>query len=156
MNRASIGTRVVVPREERALSEALTLHAAFLLDQPSPRRPSSALSRSRAYACAVPSNSWPHPRGPSQSERLPATHCYCTLYHQPPAHTNQPCTGRTKNLGTPHHRAAHSPRLTSIPQTPIVASSNLLNVWDMLESCKSVGHGFLSWEVSIFPIRCRK
>ena len=59
--------------------------------------------------------------------------------------TNQPCTGRTKNLGTPHHRAAPSPRLTSVPQTPILASSNLLNVWDMLESCKSIGHGLLSW-----------
>ena len=26
----------------------------------------------------------------------------------------------------------------------------------MLESCKSVGHDFLSWEVSIFPIRCSR
>jgi hypothetical protein len=37
-------------------------------------------------------------------------------------------------------RAAPSPRLTSVPQTPIVASSNLLNIWDMLESCKIVGY----------------
>ena len=108
-SRSPNGTRVVVP------PGALPC-AAFILNQPSPRTASSGLSRSRAYACAVTSNSWPCVRGPSQSERLPATRSSCDSCTTSHHHTQiSPVPGRTKNLGTPHHRAALSPRLTSVP-----------------------------------------
>ena len=71
MNRATRSEQGSLCRLERLLC------AAFLLNQPSSRRPSSGLSRSRAYACAVTSNSWPCARGPSQSKRLPATRSSC-------------------------------------------------------------------------------
>ena len=54
------------------------------------------------------------------------------------------CTERTKVLASPHLscRALLPTPHVSHPcrKLQIVASSNLLNVWDMLESCKIVGY----------------
>lgn len=116
-SRSPVGTRVVVPPGQ---SGALPC-AAFILNQPSPRTASSGLSRSRAHACAVTSNSWPCVRGPSQSERLPATRSSCnscTTSHQ---RTRKPALCpeelRTLVLRTIVPRSPHVSRLFREPQS---------------------------------------
>lgn len=139
MNRATRSEQGSLCRLERLLC------AAFALNQPSPRTASSGLSLALALMHAL----FPRTPGPAPAAQAKAKD-YQPL--APPVTAVPPATSTRKSALCPEEPRTLVLR-TIVPRSPhvsrpfrelhtIVASSNLLNVWDMLESCKSVGHGF--------------
>jgi hypothetical protein len=129
------------PRRPQSVLERL-LCPVFLLNQPSPRKGFFSLSRlcMRCYLELLALRPRPKPKRRTTSHSLLLYSCATSHQHtedksalyrenQEPWYSASSC----RALPTSHLRSA----------TPIVASSNLLNVWDMLESCKSVGHDFI-------------